>query len=164
MLVSVATGKDYQHRREALAALGVLPDAAKENRGADETVDQMRAKARALAALKRRPDRKAAVQILERMRDRQPLLAEDQFILAVLYESLGDWAKARDEMFTLVSKDGKNPLYLRQLALSLLRHEEPDAAAPLVAKLAELYPNALATVEIKARLLNAQKKGSEAAS
>jgi cellulose synthase operon protein C len=161
VLVLVASGKSYTEKREALVALGMLSDTGQAITPREETIDQLRAKAMALAVLQYRPDRLAAIRILEQMRDRLPLTATDQFLLAQLYESVKEWPKARAELAVLVNKDGKNLLYLTRLAQGLLRNNETNAAEHLLAKLEELYPTADATLDIKVRLLDAHGKHQE---
>ena len=161
-LVLVLAGENYQKSREALASLGILADSSKTVRPGDETIEQLRTKAMTLALLQHREDRQAAIRMLLQMRDRQPLLASDQFLLAELYDSVGNWDKAHVELSALVNKDSKNASYLTRLALGLLRHGQSDAVPPLVAKLEESYAGSAATAEIKARLLHAQGKSPKA--
>ena len=153
-LVRFSSGKNYKERQDAL-------DAGQAGDPGVETIDRLRTKALALAALPYVRDHRAAIRILEKMRDRQPLTANDQFLLAQLYESVKEWPKAHAELVALVNKDGKNLLYLTRLAQGLLRNRETDAVEPLLAKLEELYPTASATLDIKVRLLAAQGKGQK---
>jgi tetratricopeptide (TPR) repeat protein len=159
-LLLVSSGKNYQESRKTLEELGLLPASGQTISG-EETIEQLRAKATALAVLGRRPDRLAAMRILEKMRDRQPLTSNDQFLLAQMYESVGEWPKAKIEASALVGKEGKNLMYLAWFARRLLLHGEADAVPPLLAKLEKFYGNAGATVEITARLLHAQGKGKK---
>src|SRR5262249_35121311 len=55
-----------------------------------------------------------------------------------------------------------NPALLASYVQSLLRHNDPQNAATWLAKLEEVEPKALRTVELKARLLNGLGKGPEA--
>jgi tetratricopeptide (TPR) repeat protein len=157
-LVSVLSGEAYEKSR---AALG-MADSSNMPQLEDESIEQLRAKALTLALLKHRPDRLAAIRILVQIRGRQPLTASDQFLLAQLYESVGNWDKANVELTGLISKDGKNFSYLTRLARGLLRHGQIGTVPPLVAKLEEHYASSGATAEIKARLLHAQGNASEA--
>ena len=158
------SGKNYEKSRESLAQLGVLAAPGNSVKPGDETIDQLRNKAMTLALLKHRTDRQAAIAILVQMRERQPLTADDQFLLAQLYDSVGAWDKAYVEFSALVNKDGKNFSYLTRLAMGLLRHGQLDGVPPLLAKLEneKLYASSAATAEIKARLWHAQKETKNA--
>jgi tetratricopeptide (TPR) repeat protein len=160
-LVMIANSKkDYQERRAELKALDFLdrpPEAA-----ANESADDKRARALFLAVQRRRSDREAAVRVLEDVARLETLRADDQFLLAQLYESLGQWPAARKQLFNLLGRHGDNPTYLAHTARSLLRKNEPDYARPLVAKLEEVQPRAWPTAELKARLLHAEDRVADA--
>jgi tetratricopeptide (TPR) repeat protein len=159
-LVLAVDDTDYHQTREALATLGFLEQAPEAAAG--ESADDKRARALILAAQRRRRDREAAVRAMEDIAQLQPLTADDQFLLAQLYESLGQWGKARKQLLNLLARQGDNPVYLARAARCLLAKKEADEARPLVAKLEELQPRAWRTAELKARLLHAQGSVAEA--
>jgi tetratricopeptide (TPR) repeat protein len=61
------------------------------------------------------------------------------------------------------SKQPAYPTYLAYFARALLRHHEVNEAQILLSQLEQLQPEAPATIEIKARVLAAQKRGEDAA-
>lgn len=153
-LILTRGGRNYQQSRAALAELGILNDG--ESGPAAESVEDQLARARTLAALDRRPDRLAAIRTYEKCKATQPLPVDDEFLLARLHQSVGDWAQARRLLFGLVSRPEPNPVHLVYFARALLRHDEHDAAHGWLAQLEKRQPDALTTHEIKARVLAAQ--------
>jgi tetratricopeptide (TPR) repeat protein len=109
--------------------------------------------------------RQQAVRLLEGVRKRQRLPAEDQLLLARLYESLGRVPEARALMVELVGKHGDNPRYLAQHVRSLLQHGEIEEAELWLGRMERLpgVRGSFAFTEVKARVLVARRKGEEAA-
>jgi predicted Zn-dependent protease len=97
-----------------------------------------------------------------------PLLASPspspdlRFVLACLYESNRDWAKARVQLERLQSECPDDPFYLEHFTRALLGHAEIDEAARRLAQLRELEPWSIRTVSLMARVLKAQGNGEEA--
>jgi tetratricopeptide (TPR) repeat protein len=157
----LAKGGDFQPTREALAELGLVdrpPDAL-----ASETIEEKRARAIILALQRRRRDREEAARALEDIDKRVPLRISDQFILAQLYVNLGQWPKGRAQLLTLLEKGDGDPQHIAYFARCLLQHNEPEEAKTWVVTLEKVQPKAWSTVELKARLLAAQKHGDDAA-
>jgi tetratricopeptide (TPR) repeat protein len=140
-----------------------------------ETREKQRVRAVVLAGRLDPADRRQAIAILEDLGTKQPLRADDQFLLAQLYETLGDWPRARERMLTLLASNRENSQYLGHFIRSLIRQKELDRAQLWLEKLEKLgpeqtpeaapraAPERLATLELKALLVKAQGKGSEAA-
>ena len=103
-----------------------------------------------------------ALRLLEELDDMQVLTANDQFLLAKLNESLGNWTRAGRKLFLLLGEDPDNLVILAHYARTLLSRGELREAALYVGKLEKLQPGASETVEMKARLLHAQGKDTEA--
>jgi len=131
--------------REALTSLG--------DERRDRTEDR-RARARVLAALGSLSDRRAAINALEGLPEDGPSAA-DGLLLVALHESVGDWPRARRRIESLIRLDGLEPEALGDLAKRLLDHDEPSAAAPLVARLSREAPGGLLVAELESRLLRA---------
>src|SRR5262249_31364718 len=91
-----ASGGDYQKSQAALALLGVGQEEAAAA-PAGESVEDLRAKVVILAAQPSVRKRQRAIGILEGLRRQQVATADEQFLLARLYESVGAWRKTRNQ-------------------------------------------------------------------
>jgi tetratricopeptide (TPR) repeat protein len=159
-----ATEGDY-HKTEALiASMGA---GGPEGRRDEESLEDLRARVLLLYMQGRRQDRQEAARLLEGLRQREPLTPVEQFLLARLYDTLGDWGKAKAEALSLLGKKGDDLNVQAFYALALLRHGETDEAAAWLARMERLPEAArrdsFALPEVKARLLAARGKGAEAA-
>jgi tetratricopeptide (TPR) repeat protein len=160
-LLTVADGGDYLPKRETLASLGFL-NPSPENL-ANESPEDKRVRAAILALQPARSDREEAVRVLEEIAKKQPLTASDQFLLAQLYRSLGQWSKARTHMLALLDRGDVNIVHVAYYARWLLERGEAEDARPWVAQVEERQPGDWPAVELKARLLAAQQRGADAA-
>jgi tetratricopeptide (TPR) repeat protein len=153
---------DYSHKREALALLGIEGGDISPS-GEPETSEDLRAKALVLAAQSRSSLRRRAIPLLESLMERQPT-AEDQFLLAQLYEGAGDWAKAKLRFASLLASNNGNPRYLAAYTLALLRHQEQAESKACLERLTHLpqVVDPFILTEIHARILAAQHNVSEA--
>src|SRR5262249_7255089 len=126
-------GTDFARSQEALKLLHLRVEADKvvetAKLPADELVEENRARARVLSAQGSRPFRAAAVAALEDLAKRQGLVPEDQFLLARLYETDGNWLRARDLLRELTATPRAQPGYLIHFARSLLRQRQTEEAA-----------------------------------
>ena len=77
----------------------------------DEPVDEIRTKAKVLSLRDNRDARRAAIRSLQWIIDREPPTADDQYLLAQLYEAEGNWSKAHEQLQSLLAGNGENPLY-----------------------------------------------------
>ncbi len=162
LAVLLSVEGNYQRSKDALAVLDLRDDAKPGEAGSGAKVEDQRARAVVLAAQKAPSQRRQAIDILKSMLRNPSATSDDRFLLAQLYDSVGDWSKAREQLLILLSShDDKTP-YVAYYAHGLLRHKEPAEAQPWVAKLEKLEPNAFGTFRLKAFLLKAQGKAAEA--
>src|SRR6185369_15000817 len=119
-----------------------------------DNIEEQRARAVVLSAHKGRKQRQKAVGLLEDIRTKQPLTAEEQFLLAQLYESVGDWGKSQQQMIQLLTAHSSQGRYLMHYSRSLLRRGETGEAEVWLEKLTRAVGSAdnFALVELKARL------------
>jgi tetratricopeptide (TPR) repeat protein len=164
LAVVLATGGDYQESREALALIGVMQSSDEHPATASgDDVDQVRTRAVVLATQPRKSQQQEAVRILEGLeRAGHSLGAEDQFLLAQLYERVGDPTQSRKRMLQLLAIDSENPRYVTYQVRSLLRQHLLNDAQLWLEKLEQLLPDALPEIELKARALCARGQGGEA--
>jgi tetratricopeptide (TPR) repeat protein len=155
LALALGTGGDYRQFREALALLD------RNRQDGAGTAEDLRARAVLLAV--RPGHRREAIRLFEELGRGQPLTPDEQFLLAQLYDADRDWAKARDRLVDVLATDPNQPDRLAYYAGALLRHEETGAARRAVEQLERLAPEAPATLEARARLLQAQGRGEEAA-
>jgi tetratricopeptide (TPR) repeat protein len=156
--------QDYQTSRRELEALGILDHGLPPRLNGQETIEQLRTRATALAI---QPDarlRREAIAALETIELRRPLAADDQFLLARLLVSVGDWPKARGRLAQLARSNSDNLVYLAYYGLGLLRFDgDLREARRCVELLEKAQPDATRTIEVKARLLEAEGKPDAAA-
>jgi Tfp pilus assembly protein PilF len=176
LAVVLAGGTDYRRFTEALELVGLKLD--EEGRLLhDETpepsTDNRRARARVLAAQQgQRQFRTRAIEILEELRRQGELTADDKFILALLLETEGKTRDALSRLSELVQPETRTPQYLAQYGLSLISQRrgpgDLDEAEKIIGWLTDLEkarktePNTFASVELRARLLEARNKAQEA--
>src|SRR5262249_38504273 len=116
--------------------------------------------------------RARAMELLEGLARAKALQADDQYVLSMLYEAEGQDRKARSQPEDLVRGPTQNPQYLAQYLMRLITQrrlptdlEEAEKKLVWLEKLErerEAGPNGFASVELRARLLEAQGKGPEA--
>jgi tetratricopeptide (TPR) repeat protein len=163
LAVVLAASGDYGQWREALTLVGLRED-AEPPKSKDAALEDQRTRAVVLAANQSRKQRQRAVRVLEEIKAGQPLVAEDQFLLAQLHEALGAWPQARQEMLGLLATQPTNPRYVAHYAQSLLGRAETGEAELWLAKLEKL-PDVAGTfllVDLQARVL-ARRGKAEAA-
>ena len=127
--------------------------------------DKLRAQALVLAMQRLKSKHRRAIEILEKnVAALGPLTADDRFLLAKLYDSVGDWPKARTYLNGLVGDSKPQPSFAAAFARGLVIHQDTDLAQTWVDRL-EAMPDVVNTfdfLEIKTRLLAAQKKTPQA--
>jgi tetratricopeptide (TPR) repeat protein len=171
----LATSTDYKQVRKALSLEGIELDSDGNLRepGRDESTEQQKSQARVLATqVGQRQFRRRAIEMLERLEQQGSLMPGDRFVLAILREADGDWRRSQVLLQGLVQKYPTNAQYIARFTLSLLQHEPGDeqlkAASDLIGRLEtlesdrNLEPNAYASVEMRARLLEARREGDKA--
>jgi predicted Zn-dependent protease len=165
MLATVlAMNPDYQKSRRALEILGLLNEDLS-NPNSASTVDEMRAQAVVLSLQRGRKPRERAIQLLSKIDTHRPLPPDNRFLLSQLLFLVGERQQARGQLVKLVNTNATNPLFLSTYIRFLIF--EGDAgdlveAQKRLAELERLQPNGMATAELRARLLVANKKNKEA--
>jgi tetratricopeptide (TPR) repeat protein len=162
-LVLAAQG-DYHSSQDALRILGIPGPGDRPVPAAGGTPADQRARALVLALQRGTRQRKEAIRILESLRAAEPLTPEDQFLLAQLYESVGDWPQARLQALRLLASHEGDVVYLTFLTQALVRHGKWNEAQPWLDKLRKV-PDADASftvVAITARYRAGRDQGKEA--
>lgn len=119
--------------------------------------------AHALLLATRISKRKEAIRLFEDLHRRSSLSANDRFTLVRLYLAEENWTQAqRNMMMLLASPEGKNPNYQAYYARLLLSRGSVTEAQEQLDKLEKALPDTPLTREIKARVLQAQGKDTEA--
>jgi Tfp pilus assembly protein PilF len=172
----LASGTDYQCFQDALKLVGLALDENGQLRretARDDSTESQRAKARVLATQTQRQFRLRAIELLENLARSQALTPDDQFILALLYDAEGSWAKSREQLRSLVLTQTQTPQYLAQYAQGLIRQRQDSDLAEAerwtnrlaeLEKQRDLPPNSYASVELRAQLLEAREEGDKAVS
>jgi tetratricopeptide (TPR) repeat protein len=160
--VLLAASGDRRQARESLAMMG-LEDGLPYRPTASESIDDLRAKAQVLALRGGRQNRRAALEALTAIINREKPSPDDRFLLAQVLEMNGDWAKSREQMQLLLADFADSPAYLAFYVRGLLRHEDGRGVKPWLEKLQKVDPSSLQTAELKARLALAEKRPDEAA-
>ena len=158
----LASSGEGRAAREALHLMGLADEGASYLPSADEPPDEIRAKAKVLSLRNNRDARRAAIRCLKWIIDREPATGDDQYLLAQLYESEGNWSNANEQLQGLLAGNRENPVYLAHNVLILLRQGATDDAQVCLEKLEKLEPKALRTLELKVRILKAKGRAAEA--
>jgi tetratricopeptide (TPR) repeat protein len=159
-VVLAATG-DHHRAREALVLLGLA--GGRPPPAAEVGPAELRAQAVVLATQSSRRRLLEAVDKLKELDKRQPLTAEDRFVLAQLAERLEDRQLLHESMRGVLAADGANPRYLAYQVRILLREGSPGEAGRWLVVLESSHPQLPATAELKARVLRADGRDAEAA-
>ena len=178
--LALALSTDRQRVHDALALLknvGSQTTTDKQGAVAAEDPEDLRVLARVLDAQKTVAERKRAIEILESLIAKNLANADDRFLLARLYESSGDWPRARVayrelNLRTKSSRDMETldhrPLYLGEFVRSLLRnHKAKDdqdliEAEDLVEELKQLQPDQLGTLVLQVEIAHARNQPEKA--
>ena len=167
-LVLAASG-DPSKRREALERLGLGAGGAASGAGGP-SVEDLRAQAQTLALQVDAGSNRQAIQLLERIIDRESAgTPGDRFLLAQLYERADQWGRAAAQMRGLLAEQGDDPTYLTRFIGWLLlpepgRQREPDPAAARswIDRLQRVAPDSIQAAEAEARYLVAVGRSDEA--
>jgi len=171
----LASNNDYRRFNEALSLLGLkleVDGQLAEQDHSKQPSEMLRARARVLASQSQKKFRDQAIAMFELLDRRGDLKPEDRFSLAMLYEAEGKSDRSQKNLRELTQTPLRTPRYLAQYALSLLATRRDREALlevdRLVQQLAELEklrevgPNGFASVELKARLLEANGREDQA--
>ncbi|MGO9110402.1 MAG: tetratricopeptide repeat protein, partial [Thermoguttaceae bacterium] len=120
---------------------------------APSSADDLRLKARLLAAHPQFSKRREAVGIYEKLaEDKINAAAEDRFRLAQLYLALKDWTKARRQLLALLTTQGNQPQYVAAYARGLLERKEFAEAEQWINRLEEAAPDGLPAAQLRAEI------------
>jgi len=98
--------------------------------------------------------RQEAARILESLPTEQRTAApQDRFLLWQLYLAQGAWAKASEQMQSLLASDKDRPAYVTAYAAALLERKETQDAELWLTRLEGLAPTHFSTVSLRAELL-----------
>ena len=111
---------------------------------------------------KNRDVRCAAIRALQHLIEREPPTPDDEYLLCQLYQADGNWSKAEGQLKSLLAGHGENPVFLAHYTMILLHRRSTDEAQAVLDKLEKQEPKSLRTLELKARLLAARGRASEA--
>ena len=163
LAVVVSVKGSAEARREVLVRSGVLERGLPTTPTGAETLEQLRTRATVFAVQPDAALRRQAIDAFLRMRARGALSPEDELLLARLHISVGEWAAARRILTGLAAAHPANALYPASLVAGFLRFEaKPKEARTHLAALEKLEPGAARTVELTARVLDADGKPEEA--
>jgi tetratricopeptide (TPR) repeat protein len=153
---------DYPQKQRALSMLHILDAPPTAEALQEMPAEDIRTRAVFLAAQWGRDRRQEAIRLLEALGARQPLTADDQYLLGRIYESIGKWPEASRRMSAALSGGNDNAAQLAGYVDRLMRHKEWATAGLWLAKLESKQPTSLLTVQLKARLLHNQGEDVEA--
>jgi Tfp pilus assembly protein PilF len=167
----LASGTDYGRFREAIGLVGLKLDGngqllREPERERTDGTDTRRFQARVLASQAgHRQFRQRARELLEELDSNKALLADDRFILAMLYETEGAWQKAKSVLAQLADLKEPAPRHLAYYVQTLIEHKDLAEAAQQAERLEALEvqrgsePNAFAAIELRARLFEEDGTG-----
>ena len=156
--ILLATSGDRRQTWESLKVMGLVENGLPYRPTADESIQDLRAKAQVLALRGGRRNRRAALEALTTIVGRAEASPTDRFLTAQILEKDGDWPKARAQMQLLLADSADSPAYLAFFVRGLIRHDGARGAGPWLEKLEKLVPSALQTAELKARLAQSEKR------
>ena len=158
----MASSSDARRATEALKLLD-KPDGTDQARsGGIKSVQDRRAKAIVLSLQTSRERRDEAIGLFEGILQEGSGSPDDRFILAQLYEFAGNWSKAREQLQILMDLEASDPRFGIYYTLNLLKHGQLSEAQFLVTQLEKARPDSPTTVELKARVLHALGRKSDA--
>ena len=159
---TLAAMGDY---RRHLHALRLVDENLQQEK--DNEID-LRLKALILAKRPERAAQQQAIDILESLQKRlqttgQRLSTEEQFLLAQLYDSVGQWSLCQERMLDLLSQKGSEPRFLEAYLEMLFRHGSPPGDIKTwLNRLEKIAPKSPRTVAFQARYLVQTRQPQEA--
>jgi tetratricopeptide (TPR) repeat protein len=175
LAVVLAAGGGFRQLPEALALVGLRLDPAgnlveDKPLPPEDAPEEQRARARVLASFKLRSLREKAIALLEELRQRHALSADDQFLLVQLHEAAGSWPKACEHVRELLASQGRKPLYVAHYAQGLLHEKKLDEARAWIAELEkwekdhQAEPGSLGSVDLRVLAYRLEGKPDDAVS
>lgn len=179
LAMATAAGGGNQNSLAALSLLGVTSDETPVVPPTAANGDDVRAKIAILANQPGVRKRRQAIALLESLVQAQRITTDEQFVLAKLYDSVGEWRQTRGLMTDLLSAiadkhqnaanlaekaawQNRYATYLAFYCGKLVGREELREALLWQAKLEQLEPHSARNWDIKARLLAKQHKAAAA--
>jgi tetratricopeptide (TPR) repeat protein len=96
--------------------------------------------------------RRQAIELLEQIIQHAQASREDRFVLAKLYDTEGNWAKAEKHYRAVIALEPRNPMPIAHLARRLLELEKLREASQEIVQVAKLAPNSPIHVNLRSRL------------
>ncbi|MCI0743396.1 MAG: tetratricopeptide repeat protein [Gemmataceae bacterium] len=159
-IVSAASGNPHK-ARHALSLLGISGEAQLRELIAGANSEELRARAIVLASQRNRTEHRQAISILETL-VRKDGRVDDRFLLAQLYETVGETRLADEQILSLLAQHAKQTTFLAFRVRSLIDRKKADQAEPYLAQLEKIRPEAYGTLQLRTRLLHAEKKTDQA--
>ena len=156
--ICFAADPDYATSQRAVELLGMVPGGELRNPISNETPQQRLTRAQALAMQRDRASKLFAAALFEG--ERASLTPADRFMLAKLYNQLGERKKVRTTMLELLATSERSPLQLAYLSFFttwLTDLQDYTEAAIWLTKLEQLQPDAPRTAELQIRILAGRK-------
>ncbi|MCI0379017.1 MAG: tetratricopeptide repeat protein [Gemmataceae bacterium] len=161
LALASAASKDSRGLDEAMELVGLsVNDKGQLAEAPIVAPDDALVRAKVLALHPRRDYRARAVALLEESQSRQPLSADDQFLLAQLYvvqsPDAAGWRKSKELLKNLIARQ-PHPIYLGYYANQLLQRRELIDADSIISRLEQLEksrkvpPGTFGYVELKAK-------------
>jgi tetratricopeptide (TPR) repeat protein len=160
----MTTHGDYKHAQKALEMLRLLGQGSQAAEVAVTTPAEQRTRAAVLAAQQDPRERKKAIVILENLLAKEPPTVGDRLLLAQLYDSVGDWKHAREQMLGLLAVQQGNVLYIAFCTQAMVRHQEWADAQTWLDKLQKLggADGLFLVADSRARLLAGRDRAPDA--
>jgi tetratricopeptide (TPR) repeat protein len=170
----LAGGTSSQRFAEALELVGLsLDDKGNlpKDLPATTNTELRRTQARVLAAQSQKQFRDHAIKLLDELSRARATSSDDEFVLAMLFDAAGQPAKSRERLKKLCQPQTRSPRYLAQYAMTLLAQGKPEELTETetvigwieeIEKQTKSAPNRFASVELRARVLEARGKGDDA--
>lgn len=156
LAIAKAARRTYMENQQALQLLNL--GGAKKPEGAQpESIADRRVKAIVLAGQPDQASRRQAIDILTGI-DPLDLTPDDQFVLARLYDSVGEAVKANQQMTRLLAKHADRAPFVVYHTQNLVRQKQLTEAELWLGKLEHMPESkgSAAVAEVKARLLAAR--------
>ncbi|MCI0682563.1 MAG: tetratricopeptide repeat protein [Gemmataceae bacterium] len=175
----LASAGDYQQTVKALEQFGVVDGGSEKVAAmATERIADQRAQILILSVAQNPRQRRKGVTLLEDLMRRQQMSRDDRFLLAQLYDTVGEWPKAREQYLFLLTltqdafanatrnKPALQTEFANQLAAycnALVRHDDLAQFNHWLPRLEELEPNNVRTIGLRAQLLAKQGRAEKGA-
>ena len=104
-----------------------------------------------------------ALEVIEQLKEKQPLSTGQRLTLAGLLEKTGRWIEARDELMSILSAPSAPPAVVGMLVEKLIDHDELENARSWLKRLAKAAPTAPVTLALEARIAAAANDRTAAA-